>query len=353
MKSIKKITIVGHFGGKKIFSDGQTVKTKILYDELKKVPNFEIKKVDTYYKSKRPIKLLLTTFINIISTKDIILLLSGNGMRFYFPLCYFFAKIFKKNIYHDVIGGNLWEYVIKYPTYKKYLNSFKYNWVETIALKDKLKELGISNVQVIPNFKNLHVIDKEKIKLPNNRNYKFCTFSRVTEKKGITDAIYAVAKLNEIGYKCILDIYGPIDSEYEETFYKLLGKNKSCINYCGIISYNNSTNTLKKYDLLLFPTYWEGEGFPGTIVDAFSSGLPVVATDWNCNKEILSNYKTGIIYPNKTEKTLEDAIVKLLDDEKLLLEMKYNCINEAKKYVPSIYMKKIISYMEKSDNTKV
>ena len=53
----KKIGIIGHFGGTKNILDGQTIKTKILYDELSNATNWKIVKVDTYYKKKNPIKL--------------------------------------------------------------------------------------------------------------------------------------------------------------------------------------------------------------------------------------------------------------------------------------------------------
>lgn len=33
--SKKTVGIIGHFGGKKVFLDGQTIKTKILYEELR------------------------------------------------------------------------------------------------------------------------------------------------------------------------------------------------------------------------------------------------------------------------------------------------------------------------------
>ena len=47
---------------------------------------------------------------------------------------------------------------------------------------------------------------------------------------------------------------------------------------------------------MIFPTYYVGEGFPGTIIDAFSSGIPDIATDWRYNSEIVQNGKTGYIY---------------------------------------------------------
>lgn len=39
-----------------------------------------------------------------------------------------------------MIGGNLDVYISKYPKFKKYLNSFQINWVETEGMKRKLEK---------------------------------------------------------------------------------------------------------------------------------------------------------------------------------------------------------------------
>lgn len=352
MKENKIISIIGHFGGNEDFLDGQTVKTKILYEELSLKSNWKIIKVDTYYKNKNPIKLLFQTIKAIINSKDIIILLSGNGMKIYFPLLSFCSKFFKKNIYHDVIGGNLDYYVKKYPKYKRYLNEFKCNWVETKGLKNKLQMQGITNCEVIPNFKKLEIVSYEEIKKSDiNRNvYKFCTFSRVMKEKGISEAIDVINKLNNKEYKglsYILDIYGPIDPSYAEELKEKLANSSENITYCGMIPFDRSVDILKEYDILLFPTYWSGEGFPGTIIDAFSAGVPVIASDWNCNKEIIDNNINGIIYPNEEISNLEEAISHCIDKERKFIEsLKENCIEKAKLFLPNEYIELIIKRIE-------
>ena len=52
-----KVGICGHFGGNRKILDGQTIKTKILTDELRKnVGKDEVKIVDTYGWKKGPLK---------------------------------------------------------------------------------------------------------------------------------------------------------------------------------------------------------------------------------------------------------------------------------------------------------
>lgn len=348
MTNKKTIGIIGHFGGKENILDGQTIKTKILYEELSNATDWKIQKVDTYYKSRNPIKLLFDTFKCLLYTKDIIVLLSGNGMKFYFPLLSFFANKFHKNIYHDVIGGNLDLYVSKYPKFKNYLNSFQVNWVETEGMKKKLINQEINNCEVMPNFKRLSIANTDFNEMHFTEPYRFCIFSRVMKEKGVEDAIEAIETINKEAGKviCTLDIYGRIDDGYEARFDEILKTVTEAIQYKGMVPYDKSVEAINDYYALLFPTYWKGEGFPGTIVDAFSAGLPVIATDWNCNSEIVTNKVNGILYPNKDIKNLKDAIEYLIKDTVNIQTMKMNCISTAKKYQPEEYVKQIINRLE-------
>ena len=353
MAKDRNVGIIGHFGGKENFLDGQTVKTKILYEELKNATNWKFVLVDTYYKKKNPLKLIFQTLHCLFSCKDIFVSLSGNGMRMYFPILSFFAK-FGKRIYHDVIGGNLALYVVKYPKFKKYLNSFVVNWVETKKTKKELIDIGIINVEVIPNFKRLSIIENP---MPQSlqKPYKFCTFSRVMKEKGIETAIETIETINRIEGEtiCTLDIYGPIDEKYKSRFTDIIKTVSNNIQYCGTVPFNKSVEKLQSYFALLFPTYWDGEGFAGTIVDALTAGIPVIATDWNCNAEIIEDGKNGIIYPNQNIRTLKDAIEWMIQNVEVVLEMKAFCIESAKQYQPEQYIKKIIQKVEHSNEKTI
>lgn len=332
-----KVAIIGHFGGSEKFLDGQTVKTKILYNELSVHTNWCIKKIDTYYRTKNPVKLLLQTIFTLISTKNIIVLLSGNGMKFYFPLLNFAGRVFKARVYHDVIGGNLDSYIKQNLKFVKYLNGFSVNWVETRQLKNRIEDYGIKNCEVIPNFKHLNILPESELCLEENKPLRFCTFSRVMKEKGIEDAIMAVEMINSRAGEtvCTLDIYGQIDSGYERQFSLVMSNAAAYISYKGVVPFDKSVEAIKDYDVLLFPTYWDGEGFPGTIVDAYSAGLPVIATNWNCNSELVKDGVTGVLYMRENKNSLKVAIEKFMGyDCQLRTEMKKNCLFTAKEYMP-------------------
>ncbi|RAP50774.1 MAG: hypothetical protein BZ138_06370, partial [Methanosphaera sp. rholeuAM270] len=141
----------------------------------------------------------------------------------------------------------------------KQLNAFDVNWVESKILADRLAQLGVSNVEYMPNFKELKSADASSIKTPDAPPYRFCTFSRVTPAKGIPDAIKAVTSLNDEGVQCSLDIYGPIAPDFETDFAEMVQDNPYA-QYCGCVDVNASVEVLQDYSALLFPTTWPGEG---------------------------------------------------------------------------------------------
>lgn len=347
MSIMEKLLIIGHFGGDTDSSDGQTVKTKILYSELCRTGKWEILKADTYYKRNNPLKLVRDSLCGILQAKSIIVLLSFNGMKLYFPILYLFSKLFGKHIYHDVIGGKLPEYVQNVPGFRKYVKSFRHNWVETPSIRDALVEAGVTNCSVIPNFKNLSILCENELKVDVSEPFRFCTFSRVMKEKGIGDAVQVIEKINAQAGRtvCELDIYGYVDDSYAVEFEKLMAGQKAS-RYCGVVPFDKSVEAIRDYYALLFPTYWKGEGFPGTLVDALSAGLPIVASDWNFNKDIVRNGATGVIYPSSLANDLETAVIWMMGQKENLIEFKRNCIQDAAYYRPEQHIQNMIEMIQ-------
>lgn len=344
---MKNIAIIGHFGGSKEFYDGQTVKTRNLYNELQRVVANPITIVDTYEKEKHPIKLLIKTFYAMMTCKHIFVLVSGNGMRVFFPLLSIGSKLFNINVFNDVIGGRLGYFLDKHKKYITYLNSFTYNIVETELLAKELIERGITNVEIIPNFRRMEAIEHHQLREEFQEPLPFCTFSRVTKEKGIGEAIEAIELLNQqCGKICAtLDIYGTIEKEYQQEFEELLTLSSPAIQYKGRVPSETAIETLKNYYGVLFPTFWEGESNAGTISESFFAGVPVIATDWNCNKEMIINGYNGMLYPSDTAATLLDGIKWLISQKDQMTKIKMNCLESSKYYLPDQHIKRLVELL--------
>ncbi len=347
----KKLGIIGHFAQKadKDFLDGQTIKTKIIYEELKETGAFDtIKIVDTFNWKRNPVGLFFNTAAALASCSQIVILLAKNGLRVFLPLLYVLNKITKTSIHHVVIGGDLPQFVEEHPRWINYLKSFAGNYVETKSMQQALIQKGVINAIYLPNIKRLHIVSPAEIQTLYVEPYKLCIFSRILKEKGIEDAIAAVSEINGEAGRTVyeMDLYGQVLASYQNAFNELMRGVPPYISYKGAVPFDQSVGILKNYFLLLFPTYFESEGFPGTLIDSFSAGLPVIASDWRYNPEIILDQYTGRIFPTRDV----DALVRLLRHyakyPQKIQEMRKNCIDEAIRYKPENVLNPLISALK-------
>lgn len=340
------IGIIGHFGGNEKFNDGQTVKTINIYNGLYNCGITSVDKIDTYYIKRNPIKFMFDLIKSLFKDKKYIVLLSINGRRILFPVLYMFSR-FGKEIYHYSIGGRLAREIIDHPLWKRYISAFNGNWMESHELTSNLQYLGIKNAKYIPNFKKLEILNEGDLIEEYTKPYKFCIFSRVMKEKGVSDAINAINTINtKYGSRiATLDIYGPIDPTYENELFMLLNSSNDTCKYCGIIDSHKSVDALKSYYALLFPTHWKHEGIPGTIIDALSAGVPVIAREWQYCKEMITLGENGYYYEFDRPELLIDTMLYTIENEKSTMDMKKNCIKRAYEYSEDYVMAQIKSEM--------
>lgn len=342
---MNKIGVCGHFGGDRNFLDGQTVKTKIITKELEKeFGDNEVKKVDTFGGKERLVPILLNLIRLVMNCENIIILPAHNSLRIFAPLLAFVNRFYHRKLHYVVIGGWLPEFVATRKYLQRALMSFDSIYVETNVMKTKLVAMGFNNVIVMPNCKELNILKPEELVYAKEEPYKLCTFSRVMKEKGIEEAVDAVIAVNEELGRIVytLDIYGQIDSNQIDWFKRLELRFPEYIKYKGLVDFDKTTNVLKNYFVLLFPTYYEGEGFAGTLIDALAAGIPVIASDWRYNTEIV-NEKTGYVYPVHDNHALVDTLIGVGNNPDLLLSKKSGCLKEAEKYRPENVIQRLTS----------
>lgn len=342
-----KATICGHFGGKKKCLDGQTVKTKNLYMALVDEYGYkDINVIDTFYWKKHPFKLLTSCIKASKNSKNVIILPAHNGVKVFVPLFTFLKRLYNFRLHYAVVGGWLSELLENKNSLLKKVNLIDNIFVETNGMKEKLELLGLNNVKILVNFKYLNILDS--IKYQQNDKIKLCTFSRVTKEKGIGNAINIVNLVNKkVGFDyCSLDIYGQVSLDYKKEFYDLISQCDNNICYRGCVDFSNSVSILKEYDFLLFPTYYKGEGLAGTIIDSFSSGVPVIASDWRYNNEIIKNNVNGFLFQTYNDEECVNIIFNIYSRKYNIKKMKEQCLVDAKKYSPNIAIKSLTKYLK-------
>lgn len=331
---MSKIGICGHFNMGFEAIGGQTIKTRIISESLTEIYGTRnVINIDTANWKRRAPVFLYECIKMAIQSDNIIILPAANGAKILIPLFVFLSKILKKKLHYIVVGAWLPsllqdnQYLVR-PTKK-----INFIYAQTNTLIDKLSIAGIdSNTYLMPNFKKI-----KPVVIDANKNYEepfeLCIVSRINYEKGIESAINVINRINKNRHQKVkLDIYGPVEKAYEDRFNNLLEEYSDSIKYKGIIDYNTTTDVIKEYFLLLFPTKYYTEGFPGTILDAYLSGVPVLASRWESWSDVIVEGVTGCTYDFDNDDDFYQKLHSLVQNKDLVMQMKKNCLDEAQKY---------------------
>ncbi len=348
-KQLKTVSVIGHFGFGEELLNGQTVKTKTLTKELdRRYGEDEVGKIDTRGGVKALLKLPFVTLKALRGYRNVVILPAHNGLRVVTPILSFYNLFYKRSLHYAVIGGWLPEFLNKRRALKKQLSRFTGIYVETETMRRALNERGLENVYVMPNCKELSVLHEDALFYPTKEPYALCTFSRVMAEKGIGDAVEAVKTVNAHFGRTVytLDIYGQVESGQEEWFEALSRDLPETIRYCGRISPDKSTEVIRERLLLLFPTRFYTEGIPGTIIDAYASGVPVLSARWESYGDLIAENVTGIGYTLGRPEELTALLIQIAEEPTPVLEMKKNCLSRAREYTPEIALNVLCERMK-------
>ncbi len=340
---MKRVAVVGVYGTGPDFTTGQAVKCFELICWFRaRYGDAAVKVVNTHQWKRRPIGLFLAWIRAFCEGEQIILMPAQHGVRVFAPMAYLLKKRFRKPVHYVVIGGWLAELLTAKPWLKRCVASFDGVYVETQAMVEKLRAIGLTNVVYLPNFRSL------PLKRPEKRNVwdepaRVCVYSRIIKAKGIQDAVSIVREANRrIGRpRFTLDVYGKVDPAFQAEFDELLRKNADIVGYLGVKNADEGAEVLESYFALLFPSYYEGEGFPGTILDAFAACTPVIANDWKDIREIIKSGENGLIYPFRDINAAAALLCQLYEDRALYAHIRSGCWGSAMRCATDVVLAKL------------
>lgn len=344
---MKKLVIIGKFCTDDGVADGQAVKTTILTSELERLEKYKVKRINTFGWKKNPVKLFADCILAVNTSSNVMFLTDEGGIKV-FPWLLRWANIRKKcKIHYYVVGGWLSGYLDRSPRAVSALQKLDAIYVEVPAMLRELENRGFTNGVLVNKFRRMTPVCVEELEMNPKPPYKLCYFSRVMREKGIEECVEAVKLANQhAGFeKYVLDIFGLINEPYKETFETMEKQFPSFIRYRGIVDYQKSGEVLKNYFVMLFPTYYKSEGYPNAVVDAFAAGLPVVATRWNYNTDIIRDHEDGILIDVGSVEQIVEAIEECAENPALYEAMRRNCVARCKEYLPENAIAAVIRRM--------
>lgn len=334
-----KIAVIGDIGqGGPVFN-GQTAKTRdYMFYLSKRYGDDAVCSVDTRYWKKKIISKTISLLKAIFNSQILVLILGKNGRRTILPLTLLLRPLTRNKILFSIVGGSLMYEFDSEPKTVGYLKRVDENYVETKKFESFLKNKGITNVRYSPVFsKRKSTTDMTILNSAVKKPFRFCTYSRVCKEKGISHAIDAVNEINKRAGEtvCELDIYGVPQDDYKIEFETKVRESHGNVYVYPYLDDSNAIETLAKHYMMLFPTYYDGEGFPIAIIECLKSGVPVIASDWHFNSEVILDGETGLIFQLDKQNELVSKIEWAIANPDEVLNMKYKCLERALLFEPN------------------
>ena len=345
------ILYIGRLNGCSIKGgDGVQIKNNVFINHLSRYAKVRVIDLDSLHTKSKVIALLeifWTLICHLISGKAYFVASGGSTNS-----CKMVRLIklisFGRPVNIVGLGGNMHKYI---TSNQKNIDSMKN--CNTIMAEGRemvkvLKDAGLTQTIYVPNCKEITYLPTKDIL--HHNVIKFVFFARINPAKGCDIIFEAVDILNNAGYKnqFSVDFYGYKLESYAAMFDAKIAEFKDNVRYQGarLATKPETFNELASYDVMLFPTYWEDEGFPATIVDAFVAGLPVIASDWKCNGELITNQENGFLVRPKDSKDLADKMLWFINHRDVIPIMAKRMQQEAVNYdirniLSEDYLKKI------------
>lgn len=210
--------------------------------------------------------------------------------------------------------NGFWTSLLRYRVY--YSSKNKYHWPDDIdafiALtqfgKDKFIEGGLpaERIYIKPNF----IPDFPEHHVDYSRKHGALFVGRLSKEKGLNTLMNAWEKID---YP--LNILG--DGSCREQNQAIAPKN---ISFLGTVDNRKVLKYMERAKFLVFPSEWY-EGFPCTLIESFSTGLPVIASNLGAMAEIIDNGRTGLLFEPGNVEDLRTKVQKLIENDQLAKQL--------------------------------
>lgn len=247
---------------------------------------------------------VLYVFFRNIRQVDIVLAnVARNGAYFLSPVLLFLTKIFKKRFVFRLFGGSLLDHFSRSNRFKKMLLNYVFHHSDILFFEPKY--LVAHFKQIVPNvfwFPNTRKVPTDIRDGDRKYGKKFIYLGQIRQGKGI-DEILDASKLLDSSYS--IELFGNIvEKKYDDALWSKYPN----VKYCGELKPTEVYKVLSEHDVLLLPS--EREGYPGVIIEAFSAGLPVIATALESIQEMVTD-KCGILIEQKECNQLAQAMLSI------------------------------------------
>lgn len=229
------------------------------------------------------------------------------------------SKGLEQSLKHKCYRNSLSQTFIMYTMLKLHRIIGTYDKINYITLtefnKQKLSTLvkDESKIHIKPNF-----VEKREDIERTLEDY-FVYIGRLDDIKGIN---FLVEGWKNIDKNINLYIIGT--GPEEEKLKHTISENKlSNVKLLGFMKREDAFKVIEKSRAIIIPSKWY-EGFPMTIVESFSLGVPVIGSKLGNIESIVEDERSGLLFTTNSKESLKEVINKVFYDRELNVSLGNN-----------------------------
>jgi glycosyltransferase involved in cell wall biosynthesis len=192
------------------------------------------------------------------------------------------------------------------PSLKKFIVE------EELVGQEKLKVIGFgsSNGIDLEKFnrgilKENHLVAATMRIMPGDNDFIILAVGRLVKDKGIEELVTAFLD-SKISERSKLVLLGSFEQELNPVDEEIVRKIKDHPRIVQIEWTDHVAHYLALADVLVHPSH--REGFPNVLLEAGAMQVPIICSDIIGNTDIVTNKKTGLVFPVKNKEVLKDAL---------------------------------------------
>ena len=152
----------------------------------------------------------------------------------------------------------------------------------------------------------------------SNQPPKVLSVGRMVETKGFRDLLLAVKKLKNDGKPVELTLIG--GGEKLDEFKELASDSQiaDLVKFTGALPQNEVRTAMMNCDLFVLAASvspkGDRDGIPVVLMESLALGIPTISTDVSGIPELIKNFETGLLVPEKNSDALSDAMLLFIHD---------------------------------------
>lgn len=206
-----------------------------------------------------------------------------------------------------------------------------------------VREIRTSTLSCEEIVKDIPTMNKNKIRL--------LYVGRLRHEKGIVYLLEAI-KILQTKLNIFLTIVGggSVLEELKNVTRQL--KIEDRVVFEGHIAFGERLFSIyREHDIFILPSV--SEGTPRVLLEAMCNGLAVIATNVGGIPFTIQNRYNGLLIPPKSPSTIADAVIEIVNDDKLRYQLIMNGITYAQKNTIESHVEEVYNFIQENCVSKV